>query len=293
MSMTRQMAARHRASNVPRVIAANETRLKALFQIGEMVEYDRRTATCTVEIPALEDGDIQLEPALLMQDVIYTAQHFSENAIVETLPSVRTYTQENTGEFVLTSSGRYERYDDDVHGLVAASSRYDKDKSGEMLLVTMFGGMSGPKYAIADIVPSDTTIRNLRNVVNAVASVDYGSADSLSTRAVIATAAADGIVDVVYNPVDTGSDGMVSTAEGYVSLTLHTRTGVEIKRLSISGTGVVTVLCSIELRDDDVRLTGDRLIWNGHEALITLEYSQADYDALEDKQSNIQYLITS
>lgn len=299
MTTLDRMAARRRMDEVPRRISSNDRQLRALFQIGEMVEYDRRTATCTVEVAPLASGEDdtvgELEPAFYMRDVIYTSQHFSGNAIIETLPSVRTYEQENTGEFVLTSSGSYERYDARRHGSVPASSRYRRDKAGETVLVTMFGGMAGPKYAIADLVPADTAIRNLRNVVNAVASVDYANADGLSTRAVIAAGAADGIVDVVYNPVDTGGDGDVATAEGYVTVTLHNAQGMQMRRLRIDGDGTVNVLCAVELRDDDIHLTGDNLTWNGATALIPVEYSQAAYDALPDdeKLPNIFYVITS
>ena len=219
------MAARSRMDEVPRRILSNDRQLRALFQIGEMIEYDRSTATCTVEVPALEPVEAttvgELEPALLMRDVIYTSQHFSEIAIVETLPSVRT-----------------------------------DDNAGETVLVFMPGGMSGPKYAIADIIPAGMIVRNLRNVVNAVASVDYGTATSLSTTAVIASSTADGIVNVVYSPEDVSGSPDVSTAEGKVSLILQNADGIELKRLTIDGSGVVTVEAAIELNDSGVSVIG-------------------------------------
>ena len=225
MTTLSAMAARSRMEEVPRRISSNDRQLRALFQIGEMIEYDRATATCTVEVPALEpveDTTVgELVPAIMMRDVIYTSQHFSEIAIVETLPSART-----------------------------------DDNAGETVLVFMPGGMSGPKYAIADIIPAGTTVRNLRNVVNAVASVDYATAISLSTTAVIASSGADGIVNVVYSPENVSGDSQVSTAEGKVSLILQNADGIELRRLTIDGSGVVTVEASIKITDSGVAVTG-------------------------------------
>lgn len=224
--MLERMAARSRMDDIPRTIEDSRHRLKSLFQIGEMIEYDRSTATCTVEIPALQSAEPstvgELQPAVPMRDVIYTAQHFSETAVSETLPSVRT-----------------------------------AERSGETVLVLMPGGMSGPKYAIAGIIPQSTTVRNLRNVVNAVASVDYGTAVSLSTTAIIASTDADGIVEVVYSPEDVSGDSQVSTAEGRVSVILQNRDGVLMRRLRVGGDGAVTVLASISVDDDRVSVEGD------------------------------------